>query len=98
MIDPYEGTGFGWIALAFCGFVAGYLLAKLKVLTDKNTVSFCSWTAAVVAAVAAFSGGWENTSFTMLAGRVAIFAIIWFIFGIVFTIGVAMGKDKANKK
>ncbi|HEY9279512.1 MAG TPA: hypothetical protein VIP51_05500 [Eoetvoesiella sp.] len=92
-----EGLGLGWIAITFCGFIVGYVLAKIKVLSDRNSGQFCTWASAIIAAVFAFGGELSTLSFIQIGGRIAIFVIIWFFFGIVFTLGIAMGMEKAEK-
>ncbi|MDS1141741.1 hypothetical protein RE432_14970 [Pusillimonas sp. SM2304] len=98
MTPPDEGSGLGWIGLVFFGFVAGYLLAKLKLLSYNNVTRFCTWVSAAVAAVVAMGGVINFSSAIDIGGRLAIFMLIWLVFGLVFTLGTLLGIEKAEKK
>jgi len=94
---PDEGTGLGWIAIILGGFVIGFILAKLKVLTEENKVNFAAWVSGIVAAVMALGGDLGSVTLKDIAGRLALFFLLWFFLGIVFALGVLMGVDKATK-
>lgn len=92
-----EGLGLGWVAIAAVGFMIGFVLAKINVLRNENAATFCTWASTVPAgAIALFASASADSMLINMLGRLAIFAILWFVFGIVFTIGVAMGIEKAK--
>jgi len=97
MDDPYESSGFGWIALIGLGFAIGFALSKLNVLTENNATPFCTWTSMVAASLVAFADGLGDGTFVTITGKLALLVILWFVFGLVFTLGVAMGMEKASK-
>jgi len=80
-------------------FVIGYLLAKLKLLNDENSVTFCTWVSACFGGYAAFmSGPYENAGWILqFFGRLAMFFLFYYFWGIIFTFGVCTGMEKANK-
>ena len=90
------GGGLIWVGVA--GFGIGFILAKLKVVTDSNVTQFATWTSCIVAAVAALAADTPTASgLTSLLGRLGIFGIVWFVFGVIFTFGLMLGLEKANK-
>lgn len=100
MLHPYEDSGgFAWLAIGGVGFVAGYVLAKAKVLTNSNSGTFVTWASGISAALVALAVDTPTSAGALLSagGRLGIFAIVWFVLGIVFAIGVSMGVEKASK-
>lgn len=91
----FDGTE--WLLIfAVAGFVLSFALAKLRVLTDANVSTFASWTSAIAAgALAVFADGAGGPA--GLFGRIAIFGLVWFCGGLLFTFGAMMGLEKANK-
>lgn len=100
MQHPNEDLGgAGWIVIVVAAFIIGYVLAKLKLLTKSNAGKFAAGASAVVAATAAILMDTpEPADWRSIAGRLAVFAIVWVVFGIVFTVGVSWGIEKASKK
>lgn len=95
MSVPEEGLGLGWVAIVFSGFAVGYILSRIKWLSDRNTTTFCTWASAVFAGAIAFGDGLGDASLITIGGKIALFALIWLVFGLIFTLGVAMGIEKA---
>jgi hypothetical protein len=90
------GGGLIWVGVA--GFGIGYVLAKLKVVTESNVSPFATWSSCAFAVVIAYLADSSTASdFAMIAGKIAIFGIVWFVFGIIFTLGLMLGLEKANK-
>ena len=91
------GLGLGWITIGFLGFAIGIVLAKIKILNDNNSAAFCTWASTIPAAVLALSADSSTDSGAInFLGRLAIFGIVWLVFGLVFSFGVAMGMDKSK--
>lgn len=91
--------GTGWLLLVgLAGFCLAFVLTKAKVLNEQNSTKFSMWASAAIAAGFALAADGMADGFSGLAGRVAIFCIVWFAGGLLFTLGVAMGTDKATKR
>jgi hypothetical protein len=87
--------GLLWVGVA--GFAAGFVLAKLKVATDKNSGTIATWASGAIAAFFALAADTSTqNAFVELGGRVAIFFIVWVMLGIVFTFGFIFGVEKAG--
>lgn len=91
-----DAFGLLWIAVA--GFIVGFVLAKLKVVTDNNVARFANWAACLVAALAAsLADTTASGPLLSMVGRLAIFGIVWFAFSVIFMVGVSLGLEKATK-
>lgn len=91
-------SGFGWLLIVAAGFLVGYVLAKIRVLRESNASWFANGAALFVAALAAFfADGPSPADWRTIAGKVAIFAIVWVVVGLVFTVGLAWGFEKGSK-
>lgn len=89
--------GTGWLLLVgLAGFCLAYVLTKAKVLTEKNSTRFATWASAAIAAVFALAADGLASGPSGWAGRLAIFALVWFAGGLLFTFGVAIGEEKAK--
>lgn len=96
MVRDEYGTG--WLLLfALAGFCLAYALTKAKILNEKNSTSFATWASAAIAAVFALSADGMTSGISGWAGRLAIFALVWLAGGLLFTLGVAIGEEKAKK-
>ena len=90
--------GFGLLWIGVAGFVIGLILAKMKVVTESNLARFATWTSCAVAAIAALAADTPAASgLSSLFGRLGIFAIVSFVFGLIFTLGLALGLEKTDK-
>lgn len=90
------GGGLAWVGVA--GFAIGFILAKLKIVADANVTKFATWASCIVAAYVALAADTPTAnSFTSLVGRLGIFVIVWFVFGLIFTLGLMFGLEKATK-
>ena len=84
-----EGLGLGWIAIGLLGFAVGYLVPKVKPLTDAQTVKLGTWVPSIVAAVVAFRPDPAiDNGLIGIAGRAAIFGLVWLYFGVIFAFGL----------
>lgn len=93
-----DDSGIAWIIMFAICFGVGFLLSKMKLLSDANIAKFCTWTSGIIAALVALAA--DTSSAGMLAssfGRIGIFIIVWFVAGIILTIGVSMGVEKSEK-
>jgi len=95
-----EGLGgLGWMALGGCAFVVGFVLAKLGVVTHSNCVRWATWISGIVSAVVAVAAADSASNIgdiTALAGSLAVFAIVWLVLGLVVSIGMHIGVEKAS--
>ncbi|WP_152598744.1 hypothetical protein [Janthinobacterium sp. RA13] len=99
MRDGYEEFGAGWLLIVgVIGFVLGFLLTKMKVLNDCNASKFATVSSGILAVLMALSADGVATGFIGWMGRVAIFVLMWFAGGIVFTLGVLLGREKADSQ
>ncbi|WP_213778531.1 hypothetical protein [Caballeronia sp. dw_276] len=98
-MNVYEAPGGGGlIVFAIAGFGIGYVLTKLKIINDGNVTKFATWSSCAFAAVVAFFSGGDNAGpMASLVGKLAVFGIVWFVCGLIFTVGLAFGVEKANK-
>ena len=86
------------VGIVIAGFCIGFVLTKLKLVTSSNIAQFATWSSCLVAAAAALASDSPTSGgLISLFGRLAIFAIVWLSFGLVFTIGLTMGLEKADK-
>lgn len=95
MLD--DGLGLGWIAVGAVGFAFGFVLAKLR--AHSNIIKLCSAVSTLVAGAAALLADTSTGSSAVeVLGRLAVFAVVWLMFGIVFTIGAAMGAESGARQ
>ena len=93
-----EGLGLGWIAIGAAGFFLTLILAKLVLVTDANASKFATWASCGVAVVFALvTESSTSNPLISLLGRVAVFGLVWLVFGLVFAIGVGLGLEKATR-
>ena len=91
-------SGGAWVIMVAASFAVGFVLAKMKALNEANSTQFCTWTSGIVAALVALAADSPTAgAVASVFGRLGIFAIVWLVFGLVFTIGVSMGIEKAGK-
>ena len=92
-----EGLGLGWIAIGLLGFAVGYLVPKVKPLTDAQTLKLGTWVPSIVAAVVAFRPDPAiDNGLIGIAGRAAIFGLVWLYFGVIFAFGLGLGSEKSK--
>lgn len=97
MAPSDNDSGITWVILVAASFGIGFALAKMKMVNYTNATRFCTWVSGVVAALVALAADSGNGGASEL-GRLGIFVVVWLAFGLVFTMGVLMGIEKANKR
>ncbi|WP_194726431.1 hypothetical protein [Noviherbaspirillum malthae] len=91
--------GTGWLLLFVpAGFCLAYLLTKARILNEQNVSTFATWVSAAIAAGFALAADGGAEGFRGLAGRLAIFGLVWVAGGLLFTLGVLIGEEKARKR
>ena len=97
-MDEYSNAGSFWWAFAIIGFFIAYGLRKAGLLsTEKSQTIFATWGSAIVAGIFALLAD-TSSAVSEFFGRIVIFALVWFLVGIVLTIGIQFGVEKAEKK
>lgn len=105
-MDPISQNSFfggtDWLFMMMGGgVVLAFVLRKLGLIaSDQAKNRFICWGAGIMAATATLSASApsSNSALVNLGGRAAIFLLVWFVCGIMFGIGVAIGTEKAEKK